>query len=476
VVTSGAFLGVDLGTSGLKVALVGEGGDVLAEGEAAYTVEAAHPGWAETDPADWWQALTGVVTQMSTAIGSTRLLGIGLAGQMHGAVLCDSHGTPVRPAVLWSDRRAEQELSRWSDLPATDRARLANPIVPGMYGPVLGWLAGHEPDVVAAAEVALLPKDVLGARLTGAVVTDRTDASASLLWDVVDDGWALQVARRTGVPERLLPSVVPSDQVTGTTSWLAEVLDGGPADVPVVAGAGDTPAAMAAAGGDAILQVNLGTGAQVLLPHADVRPVEAPLTHVYGDVDGGWYSMAAVQNAGLAVEWARGLLGLSWRDLVAILGEPARPVSRLSFLPFLTGERGGLAKPGSRGAWIGLDHGTTREDLARSALEAMAFTVRRAVDLLPAESRPQHRLVRLTGGGGREPGVQQLVADALGTPVQRVEVRSASATGAAMLAARGVGHQLEPARSYGPVVAPRDDGRLDEVYRLWLSRAAVADS
>lgn len=481
MLTGGAFLGVDLGTSGLKVALVGEGGDVLAEGEAAYAVEAAHPGWAETDPADWWRALTGVVTGMSSAICSTRLLGIGLAGQMHGTVLCDGEGTPVRPAVLWSDRRAEHELSRWSDLPATDRARLANPIVPGMYGPVLGWLAGHEPEVVAAAEVALLPKDVLGARLTGAVVTDRTDASASLLWDVVDDGWALQVARRTGVPERLLPSVVPSDQVTGTTSWLAEVLDGGPAGVPVVAGAGDTPAALAAAGDDTDLQVNLGTGAQVLLPHADVRPVEAPLTHLYGDVDGGWYSMAAVQNAGLAVEWARDLLGLSWRELVAILAVPARSDpsgrggSQVSFLPFLTGERGGLAKPGSRGAWIGLDHGSTREDLARSALEAMAFTVRRAVDLLPTGSSP-HRPVRLTGGGGREPGVQQLVADALGTPVQRMDVRSASATGAAMLAARGVGRVLEPARSYGPVVTPRDDGRLDEAYRLWLSRAAVADA
>ena len=321
---SGAFLGIDLGTSGLKVALVDDGGALVAEGEAAYPVDAAYQGWAETDPTDWWTALTDVVNGMSDALRSTTVRGIGLAGQMHGVVLCDSAGNPLRPAVLWSDRRADGELSRWRDLPATDRARLANPIVPGMYGPVLGWLALHEPEVTARAEKALLPKDVLGAGLTGVLATDRSDASATLLWDVLDDDWARQVGRRTGVPERLLPDVVASDHVTGTTSWLAKLLDGGPDDVPVVAGAGDTAAAMLAAGGDAVLQVNLGTGAQVLLPSAQARPVESPLTHVYGDVDGGWYSMAAVQNAGLAVEWARRLLGLSWPDLVAILDAPAR--------------------------------------------------------------------------------------------------------------------------------------------------------
>lgn len=471
-----AFLGIDLGTSGLKVALVGDDGQLLAQGEATYPINAARQGWAETDPADWWAALTTVVTDMSPHLREVGVHGIGLAGQMHGVVLCDAAGTPLRPAVLWPDRRADAELSRWRDLPATDRARLANPIVPGMYGPLLGWLATHEPAITDAAETALLPKDVLRVRLTGAAVTDRSDASGTLLWDVPEDNWARQVARQTGVPDRLLPEVVASDTVMGTTSWLAKLIDGGPDDVPVVTGAGDTPAALLAAGGDASLQVNLGTGAQVLLPGAHARPVEHPVTHLYGDADGGWYAMAAVQNAGLAVEWARRLLSLEWSDLRAILDGPVPVRPTVSFLPFLTGERGGLAQPGSRGAWVGLDQGTTREDLARAALEAMTFTVRRAIELLPDAATSTTDAIRLTGGGGRERGVQQLLADTLGIPVQRVDVRSASATGAAMLAARGVGRRLEPARASGPTVAPRVTHGLDEAYRLWLSRTPAADA
>ncbi|MDQ1643091.1 MAG: xylulokinase [Actinomycetota bacterium] len=473
---SGAFLGIDLGTSSLKVAVLRDDGTVLAESESGYQVSAVHPGWAETDPADWWTALTESVTAISSVLCSTRILGIGLAGQMHGVALCDGSGNPLRPAVLWPDRRADADLSRWLDLPATDRARLANPIVPGMYGPALAWLAAHEPSVTDAAETALLPKDVIRAGLTGSVATDRTDASASLLWDVLEDDWARQVARRTGIPERLLPDVVPPDTVMGTTSWLAKVIDGGPADVPVIAGAGDTPAALLAGGGGVGLQVNLGTGAQVLLPSVVARAVENPVTHVYGDADGGWYAMAAVQNAGLAVEWARSLLGLDWKELVAILDNPAPGQRTITVLPFLTGERGGLAQPGSRGAWVGLDQRTTREDLARAALEAMAFTVRRAIELLPDAATSAATYIRLTGGGGREHSVQQLVANTLGLPVQRVEIRSASATGAAMLAARGVGSVLEPARRQGPMIDPKVTDGLDEAYRLWLSRIAVADA
>jgi xylulokinase len=472
-VPGGSYLGVDLGTSGLKAALVGEDGRLLAEGEAAYDVSAPQPGWAETDPVAWWAALTAVVGHLGEALRAAPPRAVGLAGQMHGVVLCDAAGAALRPAVLWPDRRADAGLARWHALPAADRARLANPVVPGMFGPVLGWLAEHEPALVARAEVALLPKDVLRAALAGPLVTDRSDASATLLWDVVADGWAGDVAQRTGVPGRLLPPVVAPDAVVGVTSWLAKVVDGAPSDVPVVAGAGDTPAALLAAGPAAGVQVNLGTGAQVLLPGAAAAAAADPVSHLYGDTDGGWYAMAAVQNAGLAVEWARRLLGMEWPELLAVLQRPGAG-GGVTFLPFLTGERGGLAQPGSRAAWLGLEHGTTREDLARAAVHAMVFAVRRAVELLPAGTAVDD-VVRLTGGGSRAPVVQQLLADVLGVAVQRVEVRSASATGAAVLAARGLGAVLAPHREQGPVVVPRPRPELDAAYRLWLQRNPVAD-
>jgi xylulokinase len=470
----GSYLGLDLGTSGVKAALLDEEGRPLAEAEAAYDVTAPRAGWAEADPSAWLAGLTAVVGGLAEAIRSAPPRAVGLAGQMHGVVLCDGVGTPLRPAVLWPDRRADPELVRWRGLPATEKARLANPVVPGMMGPMLCWLAEHEPEVLEQAEVALLPKDVVRAALAGPPVTDRSDASATLLWDVVDDDWARSVAERIGVPAALLPRVVASDQVVGRTSWLARVVAGAPSDVPVVAGAGDTPAALLAVGTAGELQVNLGTGAQVLLPGALAKAAEDPVAHLYADTDGGWYAMVAVQNAGLAVEWARRLLGLEWSDLVAALATPGTP-GALSFLPFLTGERGRLARPGSRGAWLGLEQSTTREDLARAAVQAMAFSVRRAVELLPRTTASADGAVRLTGGGTRAPAVQQLLADALGVAVQRVDVRSASATGAAVLAARGVGAVLVPWREQGVVVEPRRRPELDAAYRLWLQRNPVAD-
>src|SRR3954447_3174768 len=296
------YLGVDLGTSGLKAALVREDGHLVAEGEATYQVQAPQPGWAETDPADWGAALGTVIDAMAGPLREHQLNGIGLASQMHGVVLCDSAGTPLRPAVLWPDRRAETQLARWHALPPQLRARLGNPIVAGMFGPGLGWLAEHEAPLLARAQVALLPKDVLRAGLTGAAVTAPSDASATLLWDVVADTWARDVADATGVPQRLLPDVVGSAEVTGVTSWLAKVIDDGPEEVPVVAGGGDTAVAMLAAGAGG-LQVNLGTGAQVLRAGATPGPVDAPVTHLYRDAGNGWYAMAAVQNAGLALDW-----------------------------------------------------------------------------------------------------------------------------------------------------------------------------
>jgi xylulokinase len=469
-----SYLGIDLGTSGLKVALVREDGQMVAEGEAAYQVQAPRAGWAETDPAAWWAALGQVVEGMAEPLRTHQVNGIGLAGQMHGVVLCDRAGAPLRPAILWPDRRAQQHLSRWRELSAADRARLSNPIVPGMFGPVLSWLVDNEASVVARAAVALLPKDVVRVGLAGAPCTDRSDASATLLWDVTEDAWALDIAARTGVPDRLLPAVVASADVTGVTSWLAETVAGGPDDVPVVAGGGDTPVAMLAAGSQG-LQINLGTGAQVLLAGVEAGGRADPDTHLYGDTGGGWYAMAAVQNAGLALDWVMTVLGLSWQDLVTVLATPA-PRRSVSFLPFLTGERGALAQPDSRAAWLGLDQATTRDDLARAALEALVFTVRRAVELLPDAPASTGGSVCLTGGGGREPALQQLLADVLGREVQRVEVRSSSATGAAVLAARGTGAALAPDRRLGPVVTPRRAVALEEAYERWLSRVPVADA
>jgi xylulokinase len=387
---------------------------------------------------------------------------LGLSGQMHGAVLVDAAGATLGPALLWPDQRATGELDRWRRLPVADRAALANPLAAGMTGPLLAWLAEHQPELLARSATVLLPKDAVRATLVpGAdpAVTDRSDASATLLWDVPAERWSPAAAAAAGVDPALLPAVLPGDTVVGTAQLL-----GGP--VPVVVGGADTPLALLAAGTRSGVQVNLGSGAQVIRP--GVRPVAAadPVVHCFADAEDGWYAMAALQNAGTAWDWVTDVLGLDWAAFAGSLVTSAPGAGGVVFSPFLTGERGGVAGPDARGGWTGLSAATTRADLARAALEGVACAIAAALDLLGPGAG---ELVVLTGGGAREPGVQQLLADALDRPVQHVRVRSASAAGAAVLAARGVGLELVPQRAADPVVQPQRPDDFAAVRERWAA-------
>ncbi|SDX78915.1 xylulokinase [Geodermatophilus africanus] len=452
------LLGADVGTSGLKLVALDGAGTVVVEAESGYDVDRPRPGWAQTDPAVWRAALDDALAQVTPALAGRRVAGLGLSGQMHGTVLVDAAGVPVAPAVLWPDGRAAAEVDRWRTLPPAARAALANPLVPGMTGPVLAWLAAHEPAVLRRAAAVLLPKDALRASLVPDAdprVTDRSDASATLLWDVVADGWSAAATAAAGVDPGLLPAVRPSAEVVG-----AAALPLG--EVPVVVGGGDTPLALLAAGTRAGRQVNLGTGAQVLLPGWAPVPADDPPVHGYADVEGGWYAMAALQNGGLAWTWVCGVLGMTPAELFGTAASVPPGAGGVVFRPFLTGERGGVAGPDDRGGWTGLSAGTTRPELARAAVEGVVFAVAAAAGLLGGTGP-----VVLTGGGGRPDVVQQLLADVLGVPVRYLPIRSASAVGAALLAARGTGTELVAGRPPGHPVEPRRDPGLVAALDRW---------
>ena len=453
-------LGADLGTSGLKLAALDPDGEVVAESEAGYPVDRPQPGWAQTDVAVWRRALDDALTALTGRLGGRPVAALGLSGQMHGAVLVDDAGTALGPALLWPDRRAAGELDRWRALPDADRAALANPLAAGMTGPLLAWLTRHQPELVARAATVLLPKDAVRATLVpGAdpAVTDRSDATATLLWDVPGERWSAAATAAADVAPALLPAVLPGETVVGTAALPL-------GEVPVVVGGADTPLALLAAGTHRGVQVNLGSGAQLLRPRVAARPALDPVVHCFADVEDGWYAMAALQNAGTAWSWVRTVLGLDWPSFAASLSASAPGAGGVLFSPFLTGERGGVAGPEARGGWSGVSADTTRDDLARAALEGVACAVATALELLGPLA---DEVVVLTGGGARDPGVQQLLADVLDRPVQHVQVRSASAAGAAVLAARGVGLQLTPRRAAGPVVAPRAAAALHDVRERW---------
>ena len=450
--TAVCTLGLDLGTSSAKAVVVDTGGGVLAQASAGYTVTSTAPGYAESEPAHWWSAVTACAREAVHAAGA-RPSAIGLSGQMHGLVLASADGGALRPALLWADSRATGSLRAYRLLGSGALARLANPLAPGMTGPMLMWIAKNEPRTYTEARWALQPKDWLRARLTGEIHAEPSDASATLLYDVMGDRWDLEVVGALGLEAGLLAPLLPSAGApAGHLVTEAATNLGLPAGILVAAGAADTAAAALGSGiGPGDIQLTVGTGAQV------IRPLAAPVSRADAGVNlyrsatpDGWYHMGATLSAGLSLNWVREIMNATWEELYASAdrsGQARDPI----FVPHLSGERTPYSDPALRGSWTGLSLADDRASLLRSALEGTAFSIRDALDALLADERPPR--LRLAGGGTLAAGWRQLLADVLGLPLYAVDVPAASGRGAALLGARAAG-LLSFADIGGPLAPP----------------------
>jgi xylulokinase len=450
------LLGLDLGTCSVKALLLDEDGTPRGESSASYPVESPCAGWAETSPEDWWIAVAEVVRD---AVGDRGpdVTAVGLSGQMHGLVLTDDNDNPLRPAILWADTRSTEQLAAYRNLDDEARRRLANPPATGMAGPTLLWLRDNEPEVYSSARWALQPKDWLRLRLTGEVATEPSDASATLLYDLFADDWDYGTVEVLGLREELLAPLNNSWETAGILTPGAARRLGLESGLPVAVGAGDTAAAMLGSGllevGRA--QLTVGTGGQIFVPKAHPEPDPHGRTHLYrAAAPNLFYSMAAIQNAGLALEWARKLLGASWDEVYeeAFAGPPG--ANGVSFLPYLSGERTPHFDPGARGAWTGLGLDHDRGHLLRAALEGVAFGLREGLEALEAAGTRIPDL-RLAGGGTTKDLWRQLLADVLARPLRLLSddvAGIASARGAALLAgvACGVYGTVEQTLSLAP--------------------------
>jgi xylulokinase len=446
-------LGLDLGTSSAKAVVIDTAGNVLSQASAAYAVTSARAGYAESEPAHWWNAVTACTREAVHGAG-TQPAAIGLSGQMHGLVMTSRQGTALRPALLWPDSRATAALRGYQLLPAATLARLANPLAPGMAGPLLMWIAENEPAAYRDARWALQPKDWLRACLTGEFQAEPSDASATLLYDLAGDRWDLEAVSGLGLDASLLAPLLPSSGApAGRLTPAAGAELGLPAGIPVAAGAGDTAAAALGSGvaatGD--VQLTVGTGAQV------IRPVSAPVSRAYAGVNlyrsaaaDGWYHLGATLSAGLSLNWVREIMNASWDELYASAGEPGQNSDPL-FVPHLSGERTPYSNPALRGSWTGLSLADDRTSLLRGALEGTAFAIRDALDALLDGHRPP--VLRLAGGGTLSASWRQLLADVLGLPLFAVDVPAASGRGAALLGAQASG-VLSLAEIQGPLAPP----------------------
>ncbi len=448
------LLGLDLGTGSVKALLISPEGVNVGGGSAPYSVLAPRPGWAETDPNSWWDAVERAVREAVGGRGS-EVTAIGLSGQMHGVVLADANGEPLRPAVLWADVRSARELELYGELDRGALLRLANPLATGMAGPSLLWLREHEPSLYSSARWALQPKDWLRMRLTGEVHSEPSDASATLLYDVQGDRWDGEVVEALGLRADLLAPIAPSASVGGSLTEEAAGALGLRPGVPVAAGGADTAAAMLGSGltGSGEAQLTVGTGAQVVVARDEFSPDPNGRTHLFRTVWAGedgastgtrYYAMAAIQNAGLALEWVLGILGATWRDVDGEAFSVAPGAEGVTFVPYLSGERTPVFDPDARGAWTGLGLGHTRAHLLRAALEGVALAIHDGVEALESAGERVPEL-RLAGGGAVGESWCQLLADVLERPLLPLPddvARIASARGAALLGGLAVGERV----------------------------------
>lgn len=477
-----AILGIDLGTSSVKVIVLDRQGRTLGIGKADYTVRTPQPGWSESDPFEWWAAVVSAVQMAVAQASQIEITAIGLSGQMHGVVLTDKEGKPVRAAMLWADTRAQAELEHYRKLPVSLGEHLANPLVPGMAGPMLCWLADHEAIAYQQARWALQPKDWLRFRLTDKVATDPSDASATLLYDLLADRWADDIITALKLNRRLLPPIIPSGAIAGRLSTRAAQALGLPVGIPVATGAADTAAAALGTGllAPGPVQLTLGTGAQLVQLCSKPAVDSTARTHLYRAADGAnWYTMAAVQNAGLALDWVRQVFNATWDEIYASAVAVPAGAAGLLFLPYLTKERPHHPVSSNGGAFLGMRIDHRREHLLHAALEGVAFGIRVAFEALPLMNKTTS--LRLAGGGSEHPAWRQMLADVLNRELRSVDTSAASVRGAALLGGivGGIWADAQETASIAPrtslVATPKEQcvAVYNKVYARYLESAGI---
>jgi xylulokinase len=445
------YLGLDIGTSGVKAILVAPNGDVVAATTTPLTLSTPKPGWAEQHPDDWWQAtiqsIRGVLSQKPSADVSA----IGISGQMHSSVFLDRAGNVVRPALLWCDGRTTtecEEITRRAGGEDHLRDWVRNPALEGFTLPKVLWLRNHEPDAYARVATILLAKDFIRFRLTGSLATEPSDASGTLMFDPARREWSNEMLEATGVPRSLLPDIGESAEVLGRVTAMAAQITGLRTETPVVGGGADNACGAAGVGvvtpSEAV--ASWGTSGTVLAPTAaplvDPRLRAHTFCHV---VPTTWYVMGVVLSAGGAFAWYRDQLA---RELTASPGADAKldaeaasvppGADGVTFLPYLQGERTPHRDASARAAFLGLTLAHSRAHMTRAVLEGIAFALRDSLSILQELGLSPTQLL-LTGGGAKSSFIRQLQADVYGVPVTTVNREEGPAYGAALLGAVGVG-------------------------------------
>ncbi|WP_368184321.1 xylulokinase [Aestuariibius sp. HNIBRBA575] len=430
------FLGLDLGTSGLRALLVDSGGAVIGWSEASCSVSHPHSGWSEQDPADWIAACETCLAALQGSYPTelAALSGIGLSGHMHGATLLDADFNVLRPCMLWNDTRSTPQAA---ELDAAEHVRelSGNIVFPGFTAPKVAWVAKHEPDIFAQIAKVLLPKDYLRFWLTGGDVSDMSDAAGTAWLDVGARDWSPELLNASDMRADQMPTLVEGTAPAGHLRRELQEKWGISNTVIVAGGAGDNAAAACGVGcfqdGDGF--VSLGTSGVLLAAKDRFAPDPATAVHTFCHaVPDTWYQMGVILAATDCLNWLAEVLNARPADLANALPDTISGPSRLLFLPYLSGERTPHNDSAIRGSFIGLDVTTTPLDMTQAVMEGVAFALADCHDALKATGTKFERLLAI-GGGTKSDFWVQTLASVLNI---QIDIPAQGEFGAALGAAR----------------------------------------
>lgn len=436
------FIGVDLGTSAVKLLLMDENGKIKKTVSREYPLYFPHPGWSEQKPEDWYiQSMDGLKELLKDE-KKEEVAGISFGGQMHGLVLLDENDEVIRPALLWNDGRTYEECDYLNNVIGKDKLSeyTANISFTGFTAPKILWVKNKEPENFARIKKIMLPKDYLAYRLSGVHCTDVSDASGMLLFDVKNRTWSKEMCEICSVKPEWLAKVYESYEVVGTLKKeVAEEL-GIPAAAKVIAGAGDNAAAAVGTGtvGDGRCNISLGTSGTIFISSRKFGVDKNNALHSFDHADGTYHLMGCMLSAASCNKW--------WMDEILKTKEYAKEqegIDKLGenhvfFLPYLMGERSPHNNPNARGTFTGITMDTTREDMTQAVLEGVTFALRDSLEVAKSLGIPITR-TKICGGGAKSPLWCKMIANILNLKVDKIESEEGPALGAAMLAAVGCG-------------------------------------
>ena len=436
------YIGIDLGTSAVKLLLVDEKGKILNEVTREYPLEFPQPGWSQQNPEDWKKAVLEGLQALLQGFDGSQVAGIGCGGQMHGLVVLDDKDEVIRPAILWNDGRTAKQVQYLNETVGKDKLSryTANIAFAGFTAPKLLWMKEQEPENFARISKIMLPKDYINYILTGVHCCDYSDASGMLLLDVEHKRWSKEMLDICGVKESQMPRLFESYECVGTVLPEIGKLTGLSEKTKVAAGAGDNAAAAVGTGvvGKGGCNISLGTSGTVFISNDVFRMPENHAIHAFAHATGKFHLMGCILSAASCNKW--------WMEEILKTTEYAAEQkafvpngdNELLFAPYLMGERTPYNDPNARGAFVGLSMNTTRAQMTQAVLEGVTFAVRDSVEIARSLG-VEIQKTKICGGGAKSPVWKQMVADILRMPVESIATEEGPGLGAAMLAAVGCG-------------------------------------